>query len=64
MRKLLNTLLQNSIKLCLLTGVAFTFAACYGPVRDPERWNEPEFESDYQHMEQQLQDAAQNAAAE
>lgn len=31
MRNVIDRILRMSIKLCLLTGVAFTFAACYGP---------------------------------
>lgn len=59
MRKLIDTTLRFGIKLCMLTGVAFTFAACYGPA--PERYwqNEPDFQKDQQKMEQQLQSAAQ-----
>lgn len=59
MRALLDKMLSWGIKLCMLTGVAFTFAACYGP--PPERRNEPEFKTDQQQMEQQLHNAAQNA---
>lgn len=54
MRNLLDKILQAGIKLCLLTGVAFTFAACYGPA--PRDWeNEPEqYKQDQQKLEQQL----------
>lgn len=54
MRNILDTILQVGIKLCLLTGVAFTFAACYGPpYRD--RWeNEPDYEKAQEKLEQQL----------
>ena len=54
MRNLLDKILQAGIKLCLLTGVAFTFAACYGP--DPRGWeNEPDqYQQDQQKLEQQL----------
>ena len=54
MRKLIDTFLRFGIKLCMLTGVAFTFAACYGPA--PERFwqNEPDFQQDQQKMERQL----------
>lgn len=47
------------IKLCMLTGVAFTFAACYGPAPERRMQNEPDFQKDQQKMEQQLQTAAQ-----
>lgn len=62
MRKLIDQFLQMGIKLCLLTGVAFTFAACYGPA--PERYwqNEPDYNKAHQKMEQQLQTAAQEEA--
>lgn len=64
MRATLDHLLRLGIKVCMLTGVAFTFAACYGPA--PERWihDEPEYQQDQQLLEkklelqQQLQQAA------
>lgn len=59
MRKLIDQFLQMGIKLCLLTGVAFTFAACYGPAPERRMQNEPDFQKDQQKMEQQLQTAAQ-----
>lgn len=38
MRNTIDRILRMSIKLCLLTGVAFAFAACYGPApTDPGR---------------------------
>jgi len=51
----MDKLLRAGIRLSLLTGVAFTFAACYGP--PPERWyhDEPDFQKDQQKVEQQLQ---------
>ena len=54
MRTLFDKIFKGSIKLCLLTGVAFSFAACYGP--PPERYleDEPEFKQDQQRLEQQL----------
>ena len=63
MRKLIDHILQTGIKLCLLSGVAFTFAACYGPAPNPERWekNAPEFRQDQQQLEQQLAEAAEEA---
>ena len=61
MRTFYDKILQAGIKLCLLTGVAFTFAACYGTV-PPEHWpNEPDYEQAQQKMEQQLKAAAQTA---
>ena len=64
MRVLYDKFLKLGIKLCLLTGVAFTFAACYGP--PPERWyeQEPDFNKAQQKMEQQLHSAAQETQAE
>jgi len=64
MRNLLNTLLQSGIKLCLLTGVAFTFAACYAPAPIPEHYNAPEFQQDRNRVEHQLQQAASPEEAE
>ncbi len=62
MRKLVDQILKMSIKLCLLTGVAFTFAACYAPAPE-RRWeNEPDYKKAQQKMEQQLQMAAQEEA--
>ena len=60
MRALLDKMLSWGIKVCMLTGVAFTFAACYGPPPE-DKWHEPEFKADQEQMEQQLQTAAQNA---
>ena len=61
MRTLIDKILRAGIKLCLLTGVAFTFAACYGTV-PPDHWpNEPDYEQAQQKMEQQLKAAAQTA---
>ena len=62
MRKLIDTFLRLGIKLCLLTGVAFTCAACYGPA--PERYwqNEPDFQKDQQKMEQQLRSVANDTS--
>lgn len=35
-----NNLLQGGIRLCMLSAVAFTFAACYGPAPyDPDEYN-------------------------
>ena len=34
-RLLWDKILRMGIKLCMLTGVAFTFAACYAPAHDP-----------------------------
>ena len=41
-RIIIDKLLRAGIKLCMLTGVAFTFAACYAPA--PGYWEEPEYE--------------------
>lgn len=62
MRKLIDTFLQFGIKLCLLTGVAFTFAACYGPAPERNWKNEPDFQEDQQKMEQQLRSVANDTS--
>ena len=55
MRNLLDKILQAGIKLCLLTGVAFTFAACYAPDPNFRDWEEPDqYQEDQQKLEQQL----------
>ncbi len=55
MRKLFDKILQTGIKLCLLTGVAFTFAACYAPDPNLRDWEEPDqHQQDQQKLEQQL----------
>lgn len=59
MRTLLDKILRGSIKLCLLTGVAFTVTACYGtPPR--EYYNEPEYQADTQQVEKHLQPSEQD----
>ena len=57
MRVLVDKILRAGIKLCMLTGVAFTFAACYAPAPMPEDYNEPEFQQEQQKVEMQLQQA-------
>lgn len=64
MRNLLDKLLQGSIKLCLLTGVAFTFAACYGPPPGERWYNDPEYQDDQNKVEQQLQQVSSPENAE
>ena len=64
MRTTIDRILQLGIKLCMLTGVAFTFAACYGPPPGRRWQNEPEFQQDQQKMEQRLQSAAEEAEEE
>ncbi|MBO4518492.1 MAG: hypothetical protein J5704_00470 [Paludibacteraceae bacterium] len=54
MRTLLDKILRASIKLCLLTGVAFTVTACYG-VKEPPDYYEPQRQADQQQLEQQLE---------
>jgi len=56
MRILWDKILRMGIKLCMLTGVAFTFAACYAPA-PPDRWIEPEYKQDQEQVEQQIQAA-------
>ena len=57
MRILWDKILRMGIKLCMLTGVAFTFAACYAPTTPPDRWIEPEYKQDQEQVEQQIQAA-------
>ena len=56
MRILWDKILRFGIKLCMLTGVAFTFAACYAPA--PGYWEEPEYEEAQQKVEQQIHESA------
>jgi hypothetical protein len=62
MRILLDKMLRAGIKVCMLTGVAFTFAACYGPGPTPEKWEEPEFRRDQEKTERLLQAAGRQVA--
>ncbi|MBQ9296261.1 MAG: hypothetical protein IJ204_03610 [Paludibacteraceae bacterium] len=54
MRNFIDKFLQLGIKLCLLTGVAFTFAACYAPAptRDERWYNTPDQQTGRQQQEQ------------
>ena len=60
MRRLLDKILRASIKVCLLTGVAFTVTACYAPANPPEI-DDPHRQADQQQLEQQL---VQNSSEE
>ena len=60
MRKIIDKILRASIKVCLLTGVAFTVTACYG-VKNPPEIDNPSRQADQQKLEQQL---VQNSSAE
>lgn len=61
-----NNLLQGGIRLCMLSAVAFTFAACYGPAPyDPDEYNRFLESQDstaqddrHQDLEQRLADIA------
>ena len=46
--------MRAGVKLAMLTGVAFTVAACYGP--PPPEWEKtnPNYQADRQRLEQQL----------
>lgn len=55
MRILFDKILRTGIKACMLTGVAFTMAACYGPMPAPE---DPEQQENQEQVEQQLSQAA------
>ena len=58
MRTLIDKICRLGIKLCMLTGVAFTMAACYGP--PPSRYleNEPDFPESQQKIEEQINETA------
>ncbi|MCR5050812.1 MAG: hypothetical protein K6A36_06985 [Paludibacteraceae bacterium] len=65
-RVLIDKIFRAGIKLCMLTGVAFTVTACYGvPPERREHWypNEPDYENAQQKVEKQLQQAAQSEDA-
>ncbi len=55
-RIIIDKLLRTGIKLCMLTGVAFTFAACYAPA--PGYWEEPEYRDAQRKIEQQIHESA------
>ena len=61
MRILWDKILRFGIKLCMLTGVAFTFAACYAPA--PGSWEEPEYQEAQQQVEQQIHESASENSA-
>ncbi|MBO4453712.1 MAG: hypothetical protein J5761_01500 [Paludibacteraceae bacterium] len=64
-RLLIDRVLRTGIKLCMLTGVAFTMAACYGPPPEGYRLkDEPEFKNDQQQLQQRLVEQATNAEQE
>ena len=64
MRNIIDNILKMSIKLCLLTGVAFTFAACYAPATPDDRWmNEPD-RRDTIHDQKQLDEMLHKEAEE
>ncbi|MBR6017605.1 MAG: hypothetical protein IK073_03170 [Paludibacteraceae bacterium] len=56
MRLLLDKILQTGIRLCMLTGIAFTVTACYAPVRDPEMEEWMRHNEDSLKVESQIQD--------
>ena len=58
MRLLLDKIFRASIKLCMLTGVAFTVTACYGPYYEPSREDE-KYWQEQQQLEQQLEEQAE-----
>ena len=65
MRVLIDKLFRAGIKLCMLTGVAFTVTACYG-VPPEERWypNEPEYQAAQQKVEKQINAAIDDTVHE
>ena len=56
MRLLLDKILQTGIRLCMLTGIAFTVTACYAPVRDPEMEEWMRYNEDSLKVESQIKD--------
>ena len=54
MRKLIDKIFRVSIQICMLAGVAFTFASCYGPAPSRRWMNEPDFQENQQQLDQQL----------
>ncbi len=61
MRTLIDKILRTGIKLCMLTGVAFTFAACYAPAPYDEEWYReynPDSQKSKQKIEQQIYEAS------
>ena len=61
MRTLIDKILRTGIRLCMLTGVAFTFAACYGPDPYYEEWYReynPDTLKSKKNIEQQIYEAA------
>jgi len=61
MRTLIDKILRFGIKLSMLTGVAFTMAACYGPAPIPDEYwdrNAPEYQEAQQKLEQQINETA------
>ena len=63
MRTLIDKILRSSIKLCMLTGIAFTFAACYAPAPMDDDWyrNEPDLQKEQQKLEQQINESCESA---
>lgn len=48
MRVMIDRTLRLGIKLCMLTGVAFTFASCYGlPPKEAPWYNDPVYQQEH-----------------
>lgn len=62
MRTFIDKFLRAGIKLCLLTGVAFTVTACYG-VKNPPELDNPQHQADQQQLEQQLTQSTTSEAS-
>ena len=54
LRKLFDYVCRTGIKAVLLTGVAFTMAACYGPPPERHWQDEPAFQEDQEKVEDSL----------
>lgn len=53
-RDWLDRICRAGIKALMLTGVAFTMAACYGPPPERHWQDEPAFQEDQQQVENEL----------
>ena len=53
-REWIDTICRTGIKALMLTGVAFTMAACYGPPPERNFQEEPAFQQDQQQVEETL----------
>lgn len=65
MRVLIDRTLRLGIKLCMLTGVAFTFASCYGlPPKEAPWYNDPVYQQEQEQVDQQIHQAVEETPSE